>query len=334
MPAPRNFSWRTAVDHQALRVAALCAGAVLLGVSLLAPGEAALRGLRVVPEATGVLGAAFPITLRNDSQTTVLSEPPSRMVSIAVTSDEILADLGAASRTVGVSRFVDDPRASSAIGRFPPSVARLYGDAESVLALEPDLAIVSGYTHAEHVALLEEAGIAVFRLGRPQTFAAIDETLRRLGTAVGLRGEADRLREAVHKRLTAAEEAVTGRPRPRVLFLSWAGYTSGTETLIDEIITRGGGTNAARDVGLRGTVPLSLEIALALRPDFVLTSSDVAGEDVAANALRTDPRWSQIDAVREGRILALPGALALSTSHHAAGAVTKVAAWLHGESAP
>ena len=115
MPAPRSFSLRSTVDHHAVRVAVLCLGAVVIGVSVLGPGEAALRGLRVVPEATGVEGTAFPIVLRNDSETRVLLKPPTRVVSIAVTSDEILADLGAAPRTVGVSRFVDDPRRKSSV---------------------------------------------------------------------------------------------------------------------------------------------------------------------------------------------------------------------------
>ncbi|NNL86921.1 MAG: ABC transporter substrate-binding protein [Myxococcales bacterium] len=334
MPKPSRDALRTPEGAIALRACALAGLALLLGLLALLPGESALRGLRVVPEATRVSGERFPLELHNGAARTSVATPPRRIASVAVTADEILADFAISERIVGVSRFADDPRASSAVGRFPSRITRLHGEAESIVSLSPDFTIVSGYTHAERVALLESAGSAVFRLGRPQSFAAIDETIRRLGVALGARERADALRAQIEERLETVARSVAGRPRPRVLFLSWAGYTSGPGTLLDEMIGRAGGYNVARDAGIEGTMPLSLELALSLRPEAVLTTGGAPGSADSEPGLRRDPRWSQVEAVRSGRLFALDSALALSTSHHAARAVAQIAAWLHPESGP
>ena len=122
-------------------------------------------------------------------------------------------------------------------------------------------------------------------------------------------------------------ERVSGRRRPGVLFLSWGNFTAGRGTLLDEIMDRAGAENLASEAGLSGTAPISLELAVALQPDAILS---VAGEhEDPAELFRGDPRWAALPAVRSGRVLGLPTALALSTSHHAVRTVEVISDWLH-----
>ena len=68
--------------------------------------------------------------MANDSATTILPAPPTRVVSVAVTSDEILADLGADPQTVGVSRFADEDL-KTALSEFVAIVAHALTEAQA-----------------------------------------------------------------------------------------------------------------------------------------------------------------------------------------------------------
>jgi ABC-type Fe3+-hydroxamate transport system substrate-binding protein len=96
--------------------------------------------------------------------------------------------------------------------------------------------------------------------------------------------------------------------------LYWADpHTAGGGTMIGHLIEAAGGTNAARESGVVGIVPLGAERAFALDPDVVL----VARWQDAASALRAHPLLRQMRAVRAGRIVEMPNRLLVTLSHHA-----------------
>jgi len=250
--------------------------------------------------------------------------PPQRVASLNLTSDELLAEMIPA-RLVAVTRWADDAEMSNVAGRVPPGAERLpRADIERLVALRPDLVVVSEYTDADFLRLLEKSGLRFHRMSGLSSLAGIRAAILDLGRAVGADEAAARLAARHDAVLAELARRVAGAPRPRVLY--WADpHTAGSGTSFGAIIEAAGGVNVAAEMGLSGIVPLPGERAFAAAPDVFLVT---AGSGAAA-ALRRHPLLSRTRAVREGRIVEMPNRLLVALSDHAADACWWLGARLH-----
>ena len=208
-------------------------------------------------QATHIEGTHFPKRLTDPTGAIqTIPTPPQRIVSAILSGDHMLTALVPPNRLAGVTHLVDDPTISNIIGVVPPSVPRIAAEIETLLALQPDLVLVAGYTRAETVRLLIAAHIPVVRFHRYASFQGVMDNLRTLGEAVGAAPKAEQLIDDMRRRIDAVVQRVRERPRPRVLYHAPASYTMGAETLIDEMIQQAGGINVAREAQLIGPVKL------------------------------------------------------------------------------
>jgi iron complex transport system substrate-binding protein len=244
----------------------------------------------------------------------------------------MLTALVAPDRLAGVTYLVDEPTISNIIGMVPPSVPRITAEIETLLALQPDLVLVAGYTRAETVRLLVAANIPVVRFHLYASFQGVMDNLRTLGAAVGEESKAERLIEDMRRRIEAVTNRVGGRPRPRVLYHAPAGYTVGAETLIDEMIQLAGGFNVVREVQLTGPVKLQQEVMLSLAPDIIVVGDWSATPGQAAiRELMHNPVWRHVPAVANKRVYAIRGAWLTSVSQDAIYGLEAIARVLHPE---
>jgi len=188
-----------------------------------------------------------------------------------------------------------------------PEVGRITGrgntaNLESVIALKPDLILDVGSTSATFVSLAErvqqQTGIPYALLdGR---FDAVAPTYRKLGELIGMQGDGGKLaRYADDTIKTIAGRIATVAPsaRPRVYYargprglVTGLGGSINVETI--EMLGRNvaGGNNG-------GLANVSIEQVLLWNPDVIITID----QDFAAS-VRTDPAWTSVKAVRDGRV--------------------------------
>jgi iron complex transport system substrate-binding protein len=292
---------------------------------------------RLRPGQTQVLGLAFPKRLVDRSGPSDPSGlvfdvkmPPRRIASTVLMTDELLTAL-APSRLVAVTPLADQPGISNVAGLVPPSARRVGTDLESVLATEPDLVLVAGYSPTEMVGLLSSLHIPVVRISRYDSFADVIATTLLVGAAIGAEREAETLVNDLGQRIAKVQAQVAGHPRPLTLYYSH-GYTSGPRTLIDEMITTAGGVNAAAALGITGPAPLPVESALTLAPDVILVSAWPKGPERARNEVLSDPLWRDVPAVKNGRVCAIAGAHLTTVSHYAVLGLEEVLRCLHQDS--
>lgn len=228
-------------------------------------------------------------------------------------------------RLVSVTRWADDPDMSSVAGRVPASAARLpRADLERLIALRPDLVVVSEYTDADFLHLVARAGLRHHRMVGLASPEGIRAAILDLGRAVGTPAEAARLTARMDRVLGDLRGLLQGVRPPRVLY--WAEpHTAGAETALGSLIETAGGSNVARELGLRGIVPLSAEKAFAADPDVWLVTRGSG----ARRALLRHPLLSRTRAAREGRIVEMPNPLLVTLSDRAADAYWWLAARLH-----
>jgi iron complex transport system substrate-binding protein len=321
MPLPRRH---------ALAAALAAPGALALGLAARRV-RGAVVGARPFADSR-VEGAVFPRRLVDPAGVArALPRPPTRIVSTYLACEENLAALVSVDRVVGVSVYADDRSASNCLGVFPPRVSRLRFDPEVVLALEPDLVCISGYNEIESVRLLAATGLPLLRSSRTASFAEVTAGLGVLGAALGEDARAAALVAEVDAALAEVERHVRGARPLRVLYYDPLGYTMGTGTLLDEILTRAGGHNVVAEMGLRGAGQLGLEALFALEPEAIVVPrySDVMP---ALAALAGNGLWNRLPAVAAGHVHEVPGAWINTESHYAAlRGLRRVARLLHPE---
>jgi iron complex transport system substrate-binding protein len=313
----------------------LCAGA-------LAASSAWTAAVPPPPIADGALGTsaiapgAYPRVLVDPLGTRVLLRaPPRRIVSVALSDDELLLELVPPERLAGITYLVDDPSTTPSHALAPPAAARVTDEnPEALLALRPDLVVSAGYTRAEAVVLLEAAGVPVLGTGGHASLDDVLAAVATLGDAVGEPERAAAFAASLRARITAVEGRAWPGRSPRVLVWE-GGFTYGRGSMPDDVVRRAGGVNVASEAGLRGPASITEEAAVALAPDVVLVPvEDTAPRPHAPELLGGAPVWQAVAAVRRGDVYGVPRAWLGSVSHHAVRALEAVAAVIDAWAAP
>jgi iron complex transport system substrate-binding protein len=255
---------------------------------------------------------------------------PRRVASLNLAADEVLVEILPPDRLVAVTSFADERGTSNVVGRVPPGVARFpKADLERLVALAPDMVVVSEYTDADVLRLIETSGIRVYRMQGLQTLAGYRQAVLDLGRAVGADAAAGRVVQRYDDVLSRLRARLAGAPRPRVLY--WAdGMTAGAGTAIGSLVETAGGTNVAAAAGVTGIAPIGAERAFALDPDVVL----IGVWPGTREALTGHPLLRQMRAVKGGRIVEMPTELLVALSQYAADAAWDLGHRLHPDRVP
>ena len=247
-----------------------------------------------------------------------------------LSADEILIEILPLDRLVSVTRWADSSENGNIAGRVPASIFRIQkADLEQLVALQPDLVVVSEYTDADFLKQLETSGMRYHRIEGLATLAGIRRAIVDLGRAVGEEAAATRLVTRFDATLRDIERRLAGVGKPRILYWS-SGMTAGADTAIGTLIEAAGAVNVGREMGLTGIVPPGSERAFVADPDAIL----VGTWPRAVQAVKDEPLLGKLRAVREGRIVALPTSLLVALSQHTAEACWRLAALLHPDRVP
>ena len=273
--------------------------------------------IRLVVAALAAFMLAFPAT----AQTRSITDSAGRVVTVPERVGTVFAAGPPAAILLYVmapDRMLGWPRANRADEREflaqpyadLPELGTLTGQGgeanlERVLALRPDLILDFGSVRDTYVDLANrvqaQTGIPYLLIdGR---FENTPAALRLLGEALGVpeRGEAlARDAEATFARIDALLATVPEGERPRAyLARGPEGLESGVVGSINtEILERAGGVNVlGRSQTARGLVQVNVEALLAADPDVIVTWDQRFYE-----GHRTNPLWSRMRAVQEGRV--------------------------------
>ena len=266
--------------------------------------------------------AQFPVTIEHKFGETTIEDKPERVVSLGYTEQDTLFALGA--RPVAVRYFFGDapgavfPWAEGAANGAQPQVLNMpYGSLnyETILALEPDLitAVDAGITQEEYDTLSQIAP-TLAQSGEYIDFGTPwQERVRHIGRAVG---ETERAKGLVSDLEARFEEVRSAQPE----------FADKSVAVAYQNSSGGYGFYTAQDSRARFfedlgfTVPEELvalagesfyadlsEERLDLLDRDLLIFLDVPFAEEGTPPLEEDPLLSQLDAVREGRVLNVTG---------------------------
>ncbi len=252
---------------------------------------------------------------------------PQRLISLAPSVTEMLFALGLEERIVGVTSYCDYPAAARAKEKVGDI---LNPSLERILALRPDLVIISTATQLERFARrLEEAGVPLYVVNADRVEDVL-RSLENLGEIMGRREEAERVVHALRARLEDVRARVRGRPRPRVLMVIQRDplLVPGRGAFMTDLVEQAGGQSITADAEREWT-PYSLETVLARAPEVIILPSR---ERITRRLV--DMRWPELEAtpaLRQGRVYAIHTDLLMRPGPRLIEGVEELARVLHPE---
>lgn len=205
-------------------------------------------------------GAAFPAPA-------LAQEPPRRVVSMNVCTDQLAMMVAAEWQLHSVSFLASDP-GTSVLAREAAAYAVNHGRAEEIFLMQPDLVLAGVYTAQPAVNMLRRLGFRVELFEPESSFDSIRDNLRRMGEILGREERAAELIAELDAGLAAIESVPT--PALSVALYSSNSYTSGMGSLSHAVIEAAGLSNIADRVGIVGLGRLPLEELMLSDPDLIL----------------------------------------------------------------
>jgi len=245
-----------------------------------------------------LMQAVEPPSVRDDyGREIALSATPERVVSIAPSVTEIIFAIGAGDKLVGVDSVSDFPAEAKDIQKVGTYISP---SLEMIMALKPDLLVVSDLTPMQVVDTVEEKGIKVFVVA-PKSIEGIAESMRKLGVVLGVKDRAEAAARDFEERVAAVEEkAAMAKEKPKVYFEYYPYWTFGPGSFGNDLIEKAGGVNIGKK--LRSPyAEVSNEFVISENPDIIIiTQGKHASTTISEVKERTG--WSGINAVKNNRL--------------------------------
>lgn len=268
----------------------------------------------------------YPLTVTDETGTDItLEQAPERVVMLVPSDTEIVYAIGAGDLAVGADAYSTYPPEAADL----PKVGDVNTNIEAVLALNPDLVLASASMNHAAIDSLRQLGVTVYAADpgtMEETIAHIEQIGVLLNRQEGARAVAGRMREAVREVTDKVADA-----EPVSVYLEFSpGWTVGSGTFLDELVTLAGGVNIAND--REGWFEVDPEAVIARNPQVIIHPR-IEGVDFAGDML-SRPGWDRIDAVRNNRVVAVANEPLVRVGPRLTDGLLEIAAALHPERFP
>lgn len=239
----------------------------------------------------------FSVTITDSTgETITLDKKPERIVSMAPSTTEIVAALGAEDKLVGRTKYCNYPES---ILKLPEVGGTKDPNVEKIIELQPDLVVGSTHVSQEVIDKLREVGIPTVFVNEQENFEGTYSAIEKVAQLIGEEDKAKEIVNAMKKKVEdttkKVEEVATGEKLKVYYAVGFGDYdsTAGGDTFIGEIITLSGGNNIAQDV--QGW-SYSKEKIVENDPDIIIVPAGMK------ESLETADFYKDLRAVKEGNV--------------------------------
>ncbi|WP_420858288.1 ABC transporter substrate-binding protein [Marivivens marinus] len=209
-------------------------------------------------------------------------DPPARVVSMNLCTDQLAMLLAAPGQLLSVSYVALDPLSSAMADEAQDYVIN-HGGAEEIYLLQPDLVLAFEWSDPIAISMLRRLGIRVEQVPNAYSLADIGPNIRLVGGLLGREAEAEAMAAAYETRLaTLTTPDETG---PRAAFYGANGVSSGTWSMSHQLVTAAGFHHIADELQITAAGQLPLEMLVLADPDIVFSPELYAGASQAESIL-------------------------------------------------
>ena len=244
-------------------------------------------------------------TFKVTTKTVDLSKAPLRIIPHAVGVSEILWAICPRQRLLMFNEVAADPRFSLIADEVAKS-GRIfsYKDSELVIAAQPDIVFTVAFSDAVFKQRLQRAAIPTLDLGSQDSLESVLEEIRVLGQVLGENANAEALLDIIAQKRALLQAALPARKQPlRLLYYDLGGYIPGVSSNFTSLCELIGAINVGAEQGINSWKQVDHETLLKWDPEIII----VPFESKLESTLKFDPLLRHARAVKEGRILTIPG---------------------------
>jgi iron complex transport system substrate-binding protein len=259
-----------------------------------------------------------------------IKDIPKRIISLAPSNTEMLYALGLEDRLIGVTTYCNYPEAV----KDKPKVSEYSNvDIEKIVSLQPDLILADSIHKDTVIPALEKLNIPVLAI-IPENLDKILSDIELIGKITGESKVAETLVSSLQTRVQAVNEKIQTaeiKDRPRAFFLTWHDplWTAGSETLINDLMTRAGGINIASD--LTGHSQIALETVIERNPQIIFVLTSMGDQNTSLNYIKSEPRFQATDALKNNRVFSLDSDIFGRTTPRTIDGLEQMANLMHPE---
>jgi iron complex transport system substrate-binding protein len=265
--------------------------------------------------------------------------PGSRVVSLLPSATEILFEIGAGDRVVGVTHECDHPGAARDLPHVTSSVLPIDGvspgdidrhihaarhdgssiyrlDETALAALEPDLIVTQelcdvcavAYSEVRRAVRRLPGDVPVLSL-EPRTVEEICQSVEEVGLATGCVDGAGRVATAMRRRVREIASLDAPDPRPRVVCIEWTDPLMVGGHWVPEMVRLAGGIDVLGEEGAPSRY-VSWEEVVAAQPEVMILMP--CGYDLSRTLelvpeVTSRPGFDALDCATSGRVLVVDG---------------------------
>jgi len=247
----------------------------------------------------------YPLTIKSGGFTTKIAKEPKRVISLSPSATEIFFSIGADKQVLLVDSLSNYPKRApiSDISAFEPNV-------EAIVGKKPDLVLLSvdSMKSTEVRNALTKLKVPVLMEKAPVTLADVYAEIKVLGKVTNKQSQAAALSTKMAKDIKSILASAKKSSGVRIFHeLDDTYYSVTSDTFIGRVYKDFGVINvadAAAGADSYGYPQLSAEYLLKSDPQAIFLSDAQYGVTTQSVAQRAG--WSQISAVKNGHVFALP----------------------------
>ncbi|MGH2458389.1 MAG: ABC transporter substrate-binding protein [Chloroflexota bacterium] len=296
------------------------------------PSPTAVSDTPTASASASATPAGFPLTVTDDAGRRVtFDRPPRRIISLSPGHTETLYALGLGDEvamTDTYSTYPAENKPKAKLDTYPkPNV-------EQIVALRPDLVVVLVEGN-DFIQQMDARHIPVLKVF-PQSFAGTLKDIDLLGQVTGTEARATRITDQMRARADAVVAKTRDAPKPRVLYELDASdptrpFVAGSGGFYGDLVPMAGGTNVFADVKAPDA-QVSAEQIVARDPQIILLADATSPYNAQTPAMvKARQGWSQISAVRDGKIYPIDADLLTRPGPRLADGLEALAKVIHPE---
>lgn len=229
---------------------------------------------------------------------------PERIVCLAAEIPEILYQLGALDRVIGISAYTTRPAEALSL----PKVSGFkHGSTKRILQDSPDVAILTSGVQKDLAAELSAQGVTTVHFN-PHRLEDMFHTILFIGNLIGKVDEALAYVAKLRAEVDQIRQQAEGLPfKPRVYFEEWMNPIIVGTAWVSDLIEISGGVDVFRSKSVTGRHATERVVEA---PDIVTAAPDIVfaswcGKPFIFEDFLARPDFSEIPAIKEGMVFEL-----------------------------